>query len=147
MRGPPVPNGRPELVVISVRRYRCVRCDGLCTVVPSGVAPRRHYAATAIGFALALFGLLGMSLSEVRRKVSTWQILGMPADADWVTLRRWIAAVRRGELFGVVRPSPSGSTPRQVAERAAATLCAYAPPSLIGRGLEVQAFHGAARMA
>ena len=49
-----------------------------------------------------------------------------------------------GRLFPAVRPAPDGWGPRRVAERAATTLAALAPPSTDGP-LEALAFLGAAR--
>lgn len=87
--------------------------------------PRRHYGASAVALALTLLGLLGLSPGEVRQRISPWQIV---AEARrWTTLRRWVEAARRGELFDQVRPSPAHFTEREVAERAAATIAASAP--------------------
>src|SRR5690606_14787129 len=128
--------------VLRVRRYRCLRCGGLTTVLPRGLTPRRHYSASAIGLAFCLHGLRGLSVGETRRRVCTWP-LGFETER-WTTLPKWLAAIAAGRLFPVVRPSAVGASLRHKAERAAATLCSLA---LSGDGLEAQAFKGAALAA
>ncbi|WP_437777129.1 hypothetical protein [Sorangium sp. So ce1097] len=125
MRGPLAAGERGGLVTIEARRYRCRRCHATITVVARGIAPRRHFAATAIGLALLLVGTAGAALIEVRRRVSPWSA---SFDADsWATVRRWLRAIDQGRLFPSVRPSPPASSLRQRAERAAMTLVAMAP--------------------
>jgi hypothetical protein len=144
-RGPLEPGAPPVTVVVQGRRYLC-GCGAVILVVPRGVVPRRHYSGGAIGWALALFGVAKLAAREVRRRVSTWAIVGDAAFGGWATLRRWVGAVRHGDLFARVRLAPC-ATARQVAERAAATLAAHAPPSVAHEPLEAQAFRGAAAMA
>lgn len=146
-RGPLDPKGKPETVVVKARRFQCRPCGAILLVVPRGMMPRRHYAASAIALALALLGLLGLPVREVRRRVSSWQVVGATAASGWATLRRWVAAARRGELFAAVRPSPPHFTMRQVAQRAAATLCACCPVSPGPPDPAAQAFFGGMRMA
>ena len=43
--------------MIACRRYRCVSCGAILTVVPRGVAPRRHYGHAAIAMALTLWAI------------------------------------------------------------------------------------------
>lgn len=109
------------------------------TVAPREVLRKRLYSGAAIALALALFGLAGLSLPEVRELVSPWSKLGYSAAATWCTVPRWTAAVREGRLFDVRRP-PEGWTPRQVAERAATTLAARVPEPM---ALVAAAFRGA----
>lgn len=125
MRGPLAAGERGGLVTIAARRYRCRRCGGVITVVPRGVAPRRHFAATAIGLALLLVGTVGAALIDVRRRVSPWSA-SFEADT-WVTVRRWLRAIDQGRLFPSIRASPVAFSLRQRAERAAMTLIAMAP--------------------
>lgn len=94
------------------------------TVVPGAVLAKMLYAATAIGLALALYGIGGVSAREVREAVSAWPVVGA-SSTGWKTLRRWIA--RAATLWTCVRESPASFTTRQRAERAAATLLAHAP--------------------
>jgi len=146
-RGPLDPEGPPQTVVLSARRYRCTRCRAIVLVVPRGVVSRRHYAAAAIALALALYGWLGLPLPAVRRRVSPWRVMGTAAATGWATLVRWVRAARRGALLGCVRPCPQDFTLRQVAERAATTLSAFALPREAAAGPEAAAFHGGMRMA
>lgn len=143
----PLDVGAPATeVVVRVRRYLCHACGQTLTVVPSEVTERRHYSASAMALAVALYGVAGLTPSEVRHQVSPWRIVGAAATG-WTTLRRWLRAVRRGTLFGGVRASPQSFTLRQVAERAAMTLAACAPPSAAAWPIERQAFAGAVAMA
>jgi hypothetical protein len=142
VRGPATPGGEPENRLVRVRRYRCLRCGGLTTVLPRGLTARRHYSASAIGLALCLHGLRGLSIGETRQRVCTWPV-GFETER-WSTLPKWLAAVDAGRLFRVVRPSPVGASLRHKAERAAATLCSLA---LSDGGLEARVFEGAALAA
>lgn len=142
VRGPALPQGQPETRVIAVRRYRCQRCGGLTTVLPRGLAARRHYSASAIGLALCLHGIRGLSVGETRQRVCTWRA-GFETER-WTTLASWLAAVAEGRLFACVRRSPARASLRRQAERAAATLCSLA---LTADELEAQVFDGAALAA
>ena len=137
------PGERPTLVVLLVRRYLC-RCGASMTVAPQETRSHRLYTASAIGWALALFGVARLSACAVRARTSPWKILGKTAAEGWATLRRWVAAVRAGRLFPCVRASPIDFVARQVAERAATTLAAYAPPTGPGDEITERAFIGAA---
>jgi len=109
------------------------------------VTARRHYAATAIALAVALYGVVGLTASKVREQVSPWRV---PEEAtSWPTLRRWLCAIAQGALFARVRRVPASFGRRQVAERAATTLAAYAPPPAAAWPIEHQAFAGAVAMA
>ena len=143
-RGPLEPLGDPVEVTLRVRRYLCRPCRAVIIVVPLGVIAGRLFAAAAIGLALVLFGVEGLPLREVRRRVSPWQCVGATAHGSWLGLRRWGRAIRDGRLFMSVRRSPAHRTARQVAERAAMTLAALAPPSLAHTAIERRVFAGAA---
>lgn len=142
IRGPAEPAGRPETRVVRVRRFRCLRCGGLTTVLPRGLTARRHYSASSIGLALCLHGLRGLSIGETRRRVCTWPV-GFET-ARWTTLTTWVAAIDQGRLFPRVRPVPPAASLRSRASRAAATLAAVA---LCGGKIETQVFEGAALAA
>jgi Domain of unknown function (DUF6431) len=146
VRGPASAEGGPETVVVAVRRYRCQRCGAITTVLPGGLCARRHYSASAIGLALCLFGLVGLSMGETRERVCTWRV-GFELSR-WTTLRNWVDAVGAGQLLPRIvawRPWLAGGSLRHGAERAAACLCALAPA---GSGSPVeQAFAGAALAA
>jgi len=59
VRGPSRAGGSPELTSVRARRYECQDCGACMVVVPRELLPRRLYTASAIGFALALWALLG----------------------------------------------------------------------------------------
>lgn len=133
------------MVEVRVRRFLCLACDGLITVVPRGVVRKRLYSGAAIAFALALFGVLRLSRVEVRRRVSPHRTIGYTAATTWAALRRWTRAVQAGRLFQGVRQAPEAWSCRQLAERAATTLAALALPS--AGSIDARAFAGGARMA
>lgn len=137
VRGPRAPGLRPSLVVVVVRRYRCLLCRAVMTVLPRDLVAGLLYAASAIAFAVALHGLVGDSAASVRRSVCAWPISGDGATG-WPSLRRWIT--RSSSLWPLVRPPPVDFTLRQRAERIATTIAAYAPPD--GKLVE-RAFAGA----
>jgi hypothetical protein len=142
-RGPLEPLGDPVEVTLRVRRYLCRPCQAVIVVVPLGVIAGRLFAAAAIGLALVLFGVEGLPLGEVRRRVSPWRHVGAAAHGSWLGLRRWVRAIRAGRLFASVRRSPAHFTARQVAERAAMTLAALAAPSLAGEAIAARVCAGA----
>jgi len=142
VRGPAGPSGQPETQVVRVRRFRCLRCGGLTTVLPRGLTARRHYSASSIGLALCLHGLRGLSIAETRRRVCTWPV-GFET-ARWTTLSTWVVAIGQGRLFPRVRPAAPMASLRSRASRAAATLCGVA---LCGGAIEAQVFEGAALAA
>lgn len=146
VRGPLAPGEPAGTVTIRVRRYRCRGCAAIVTVGPRGLATFRHYAAAAIGLALWMVGVLGLSTKEVRRRISGWQSF---EGGAWVSVRRWLDAIAGGRLFPAapIRASPSGWSLRQRAERAAMTLRAAAPPWCREGGPEVEVMAGAARAA
>ncbi|HVV83869.1 MAG TPA: hypothetical protein VHE35_12430 [Kofleriaceae bacterium] len=71
----------------------------MTTVVPCGVAPRKHYGFAAIALALTLRLVERESVREVRRRVCAWQ-LTRESTSSWTTLRRW--ADTMGERFAQV---------------------------------------------
>jgi hypothetical protein len=144
-RGPLEPLGEPVEMTIRVRRYVCRLCAAVIVVVPLGMIAGRLYSAAAIGLALVLFGVAGLQAAEVRQRVSPWQQVGASAQGSWLALRRWVRAIRERQLFASVRQSPERFTARRVAERAAMTLAALAPPSLAEAGVEQRVFAGAVR--
>ena len=126
VRGPAAEGGTPIERVVLVRRYRCVRCKVVVTVVPADVLPRKHYGATAIALAVALFGLLGFSIAQVRRAVSTWSTQG-PGARGWSTLQTWIDAAVAQAIWPHARAGPAGSSRRAHAQRLAMSLAGHAP--------------------
>ena len=135
------------MVEILARRYRCLPCGSVIVVVPHGVVARRLYSVSAIGFALALWGLARATAAEVRRRVCPATILGNDAVLGWATLRRWAQAVARGDLFpSTPDPGPLAAL-RRVAAVAAAALAASADPTTRTLAIEDRAFFGAAHGA
>lgn len=126
-----------------MRRYLCLRCSAVITVVPQDVEPRRHYSRPAIALALALLALSTQTASAIRQAISPWRIT---ATSGWATLRRWIVAVRRGVLFPSAALPPEASS-AQVAERVAQVALSHAPPSLRRAPQLALVFAGAAAMA
>lgn len=105
-----VADGDPTTVTIACRRYRCTRCDAVLTVVPRGVAPRKHYGFAAIAMALTLRLLLAAPVREVRGRVCAWQVT-RESTSSWPTLRRWSAAM--GDRFAQIaigRAPPGGAS-------------------------------------
>jgi len=146
VRGPLEANGEPKLVVITVRRYRCVRCGGITTVFPRGLARRQYYSASAIGLALLLFGHRQQPVRQIRQRVSPWQ-LSFESQDRWTTLSRWLGAIEVGQLFEEVRPAAPDCPARLRAQRAASTLLSFAPSTLAHASLDEQVFAGAALAA
>lgn len=123
--GPPDADEPPRVTVLVLRRYRCVACGAVITVVPRGVARRRHYGHAAIAMALALWALVGETAAAVRARVCAFRIT--ICGHDWPTLRRWARA--------------SGDP-----ERAAQVAIGHAPPTLRSAPLWAQAFAGGSAM-
>lgn len=147
LRGPPSPGSPPRLREVRVRRYACRCCDAVLTVVPREVAPRRHYAATAVALALALVGVLGRSQAEVRAAVSEDVVVGACATYRWRTPSRWVDAVAARALFPDLPATAAAGDRRAIARRAAMAIGAHAPPSLPESAPELRAFVGAALTA
>lgn len=145
--GPREPCGPPAEDSILARRFRCTVCRAVLLVVPRGVLRYRRYTAMAIGYAVALFGLRKLPASDVRERTCVWSVVGDAAIGRWETLRRWLRAIRSGELFPGIRRCPVTWTLRQAAERAGSTLVAHAVPSSPPASEEAQAFEGAMQMA
>ena len=142
--GPAAPRAAPEILALVVRRYRCIACRALTTVAPSETLTKRLYTASAIAWALALYGLLLMTPRAIRELVSPLRIWGTTSGVRWQTLLRWSAAAAAGRLFPTVRGMPDEWPARTVAARVAATLSASTLPSPEPPPLDVQAFHGGA---
>jgi hypothetical protein len=134
-------------VEIQTRRYRCVPCKAVSTVVPQEMLARRLYSVSAIGLALALWALAQATAAQVRRRVSPAKIVGSTAASGWATLRRWARAVQHKKLFASTPAPRQGATLRQVAASTAAALGASADPTSRGLALYARAFFGAAHAA
>jgi hypothetical protein len=131
------------IVDVEARRYRCRSCDAVVLVVPCGLVARRLFSASAIGMALALFGIERMSLPRVRAAVSPWTKVGATAAAGWLSVRRWVRAVRERRLFAQVHLGIGKRTARQVAERVAWALSALGPGAPTSASVRAAVFAGA----
>jgi hypothetical protein len=127
---------------VCTRRYRCRACSAVLVVVPRGVLPRRRYTAFAIAWALALFGLVGLTAPRVREKITSWRAAPHTANLAWAALRRWVRAVRDRRLFLGLPRSPPSSSLRRVAERAAMALAGSAPVERRALDDDVRAGYG-----
>lgn len=145
VRGPSAPDAPPATIGIFVRRYLCTACGAVPVVVPREVRAKRLYSASAIGFGLALWGLMNLKATEVRQSINPAKIFGV-AD-DWVTLRRWAKDVASGKLFVDLPRPPIDSKLRTVSARAATALAGHADASTRGLPLEHRSFYGAMHVA
>lgn len=140
VRGPMCADGPPTTTQVVMRRYRCRACKAILVVGPRGVLRRRVYGAGAIAVALEAFGR-GVSSAAVRTRTSPVKTIGVAARDRWVTLTRWIDAVRGGDLFHV--RGLDGLTRRVAAADAALALAARGGRA-IGTDIAAAAFAGAA---
>lgn len=143
--GPPEPKAQAAIRVVRVRRYRCVDCWAVTTVAPAETLSRRLYSASAIVWALALFGLGMLSPARVREQVSPWRVVGAASQGRWRALQRWCRAAQQGGLFAGLSNVPAQWGPRRVAERVSAYSAAHALPMPEPPPLAELAFFGALR--
>lgn len=139
VRGPLAIDAASTTAVIACRRYLCVGCGAVLTVVPCGIEPRRHYGRAAICMALAMWALAGEPTVAVRKRVGAW-----PSDApSWRTLRQWAATAASGAWTWCI--TAAGLEPRAAAVRAAQIAAGRAPPMTPGPVWE-QAYAGGAAL-
>lgn len=138
LRGPLDPDGPATLIVIACRRYECTACGAILTVVPRGVAPRRHYGHAAIAMAFALWAIMHEPIGEVRRRVCAWRI-SHDAPTRWPALARWAHSARAA--FG-----DASMTLVAAAARAAQVAIGRTPPHLRHGPRWAQAFAGGSAM-
>jgi len=115
-----------------------VRCHAILTVVPRGVAPRRHYGYATIAMALTLWAIVREPVAEVRRRACAWSTT-VEAVTRWPTLERWARAAR--DALGDASLSLIAA-----AARTAQIAIGRAPPSLRGASRATQAFAGGSAM-
>lgn len=127
VRGPLEIGAASTMSVIACRRYRCVTCGVVVTVVPRGIEPRRHYGRAAICLALALWALGGQPTTEVRARVGAWP---SQEASSWRSLGRWAAAVAAG-AWSWCRAA-AGMPAREAAARAGQRAAGLAPPGTTG---------------
>ena len=129
--GPSQLGQQPVALALQVRRFLCLVCGAVMTVVPRGVVSTRLYCAVAIMLGLALWAIRKLSTAAVREQVSPWQAVAEPRQ--WAMPARWVRAVRQARLFAEqVRPAPARWSHRQVAERVVTSLWARAAPGAEG---------------
>lgn len=144
VRGPQEPEGEPRVEELQVRRYRCQACRATCTVAPWELVTRRLYSLGAIVWALALWGLVGLSSARVRALVNPFRHVGAGSAPTWYTLVRWVRAVQERRLLVRVRPWPLERSPRQGAAHIASCVVGWGPPPIDpSQPLAVQAFFAA----
>ena len=126
LQGPLEVGGDPVTVVVWVRRYRCIQCCAVMLVVPKGMGRQRQYSLCAIALALALFAD-GVPVADVRSRTSAWRLAGPDVAGHWTSLRRWVFAASRGELFAGIRAPPTLRPLRKQAEVVADQLVGRSP--------------------
>jgi hypothetical protein len=128
----------PTWIVIACRRYLCTTCSAILTVVPRGIAPRRHYGHAAIAMALTLWAIAGEPEAEVRRRICARRIT-VESPKRWPTLARWARAAR--DALGA-----ASLLLKDAAARAAQIAIGRAPPELRRVSRWAQAFAGGSAM-
>lgn len=132
----------PGMVVVSVRRYACLACKAVMTVVPAGMLARRLYSAPSIALALHLWLLAGLSDRVVRDQVCAWRVRGR-SGRGWAQLYRW--ARQPARVFVLPRPTGVFEGAYAVAKRMLTTLRSLAPVTDHAAPIAQQVFEGAAR--
>lgn len=140
VRGPLELTASATIAVIACRRYLCVGCGAVLTVVPRGIEPRRHYSRAAICLALALWALGGQPTTVVRARVGAWP---SREATSWRTLQRWGAAIASGAWLWCA--AAAGLAPRTAAGRAA-QIAAGRAPTLTPGPVSALAYAGGAEL-
>jgi hypothetical protein len=135
--------GEPGVFVLSVRRYACLACKAVMTVVPAGMLARRQYSACSIALALHLWLAADLSDRAVRGQVCGWRVRGSN-DRGWAQLYRW--GRQAAHVFVLPRPVGRLEGRYAVAKRALITLRSLAPVALSAAPIAQQIFEGATRM-
>lgn len=129
--GPLSASGKPEQVVLLVRRYRCRGCGAIVMSMPRGMLRRMLYGAVAVGMALALW-VQGAASAAVRQRVSPWLSAGSERFHGWRPLRRW--AARTAGLWQGLRldaTQPLGRARQVVSQLAARAVSPSGPLVLL----------------
>ena len=135
--GPTEPQASPEAISVHLRRFRCIACGHVMTVLPAILARYFLYSTAAIALALWLWATVQTTQSSTRALVSPWPVRGASEADRWRSLPRWVG--RAQDLFGLPEDL-HGETARAVAARVAGLLAGRAPPDLSER---TRAFVGA----
>jgi hypothetical protein len=140
-RGPASVETSPIARGVPVRVYLCqyAECGKACRVLPSSAVPRKHFSGAAIGLALALWGLVGLSAPTVRSRINE----RLTFEPGWPALARWAGDIVAGRLFAGLEFSSAEGKPRALAGRVALALCGWAPAAVREGQREHQAFAGA----
>ena len=136
--GPLEAGSVPTWIVIACRRSLCTSCGAILTVVPRGVAPRRHYGHAAIAMALTLWAIAHEPEADIRRRVCARRI-SVESPARWPTLARWARGAR-------VELGAAALSLKDAAARAAQIAIGRAPPELRHAPRWAQAFAGGSAM-
>lgn len=143
-RGPASPETAPVGASVLVRRYECqyADCRTIVRVLPAAAQVFKHFSGAAIGMALSLWGVVGLSAGQVRDRVSDWRVRGAGARG-WKSLGRWSGDVLTGRLFAELRLRSLPVDACAIAGAAAIALCGHAPPAMRSGPIEHQSFIGA----
>jgi len=114
---------------VPTRRYRCLACGAVVTVLPSGLLPRTRYRPTAVVLALALWALSGLASAAVRRRMAPKGTASHEAERGWPSLWRW--ARQAWDWWGLRRPAAGGA---KAGERVEALLQRLAARARDGTG-------------
>lgn len=142
LRGVLEVGGAPGVIVLWVRRYACLTCKAVMTVVPAGMLARRLYSAPSIALALYLWLLTGLSDRVVRDQVCAWRLRGR-SGCGWAQLYRW--ARKPQCVFTLPRPTSALEGAYGVAKRMLTTLRSLAPVTFHAAPIALQVFEGAAQ--
>lgn len=134
--------GEPGVFAIAVRRYVCLACKAVMTVVPAGVLARRLYSAGSIALALHMWLMTGLSDRAVRSRVCAWRVRGS-SDRGWAQLYRWARQAAR--VLALPRPLSAVGGPYAAALQALNALLSLAPVTMSEAPIAEQIFEGAAR--
>lgn len=114
VRGPAAPGERPRVSVVLVRRFLCLVCGAVMTVVPEGVLAGRLFSGPAILLGLFLWGVRAQSQQRVREAINPRSGL---RSRGWRALNRWTRAAQSTALWTSLPPASGGSgTVRQMAK-------------------------------
>lgn len=143
--GPCTAEGRPEVIVLRLRRYRCRHCGAIVTSAPAGLLRRVLYGAVAVALALGLWAhgqqpgvLVRARVSPLRSGAERWH--------GWRSLRRWARSAAR--LWPGLQVTPTGareqaaSVVSQLAARAAEASGAVVALACCGALMHVTAQNG-----
>lgn len=143
--GPCTAEGRPELIVLRLRRYRCRHCGAIVTSAPAGLLRHVLYGAVAIALALGLWAHGWQPGARVRAVVSPWRA-GAERWHGWRSLRRWAQSGARLwpglQVASVGAREQATSIVTQLAARAAEASGAVVALACCGAVMHITAQNG-----